>query len=247
MLMKLQEKLGFCENFFTFSYGLYRFIHNQPMLLYMNCIEVNNAKLVVEYFTSNQEPALSLTFQCFFKEFYHEFLLLCQKMYFSKMNFARFREEELAYDAFNQGLLKFYQYIREKGFEERGYKIKTFFFEFCILTLLGSLKTLKREFARKYQGDPDMVLVKEGSVDDYDIENISELDNIDKRQKALLLQALEKISERCRKLIEWRKLNKIDKEEVAGRMGLAVGSVGNETYKCILRLKAIIRELDSNS
>lgn len=217
------------------------------MLLYMNCNEVTDAKLVVEYFISDQEPALSQIFRCFFEKYYDEFLGLSQKQYLSKKIFTRYREEELAYDAFNQGLLKFYLYIRKNGYEERGYMIKTFFFEFCIRTLRGSLKLGEKDAQRKYQGDPEMVFEGRQSADEYDLHSIVEQDRIDERQKELLSLALEKIDKRCGNLIQWRKLHKMNKEEAASRMGISARTVDNETYRCMLRLKAIIKELDSNS
>lgn len=208
----------------------------------MNCDEINEPQLLISYFQQTSETTLTRVFNCFNTLFFVSFKKLSYKEVFSIKPFTRHKEEELVRDAFNDGLLSFYFFIREKGFESRGATIKTLFFEFCKNKLRGLIKALERLSARQYGGDPENVLERNvTTIFDYQAlkEELERMDN----EVEILKEAFKLLGKRCTDLILWRKVDKISNEEIAKRINIQPNSVNNEVFKCFRKLKEIADRL----
>src|SRR6476660_4330357 len=119
----------------------------------MDCIEIISSKKLVAYFREDNEIQLNIIFKCFFRLFYEDFRHLIYKYCLNKLH-TKNKEEELASDAFSDGLMSFYYKLKKDGFEEKGAQIKTAFFSFCLFKLKGLTKALERRFERETTIDP---------------------------------------------------------------------------------------------
>ena len=130
----------------------------------MDCIEITDSQKLVTHFREDNEIQLNTTFRCFFNLFYEEFRLLACKYCRNKI-YTKHKEEELASDAFNDGLMSFYYKLKISGFEEKGAKVKTVFFTFCLYKLLGLMKSLGRRLEKEVITDTTLPLSNEKEFD----------------------------------------------------------------------------------
>lgn len=146
----------------------------------------------------------------------------------SKYAFLKGDPEFYGSQAFNDGLLTFYDKIIKNGFVEGSAKLETFFFSFCI-NKLRALTTNHHRAGIK-QSRLVRVLKDDASVD-------IEPQDLYEEQEQLLLKALNEMDEKRRQYIVLRKIHNLTKEEVAEKMGIAPDTVNNEVYRSFLKLK----------
>src|SRR5258708_34638784 len=113
----------------------------------MDCKEITSPPKLVTFFREENETHLSMVFKCFFNLFFEDFRRLTYKYCLNKFH-TKHKEDDLAKDAFNDGLMSFYFKIKNEDFEEKEALIKTEFFSFCIFKLKGLTKTLGRRFVK---------------------------------------------------------------------------------------------------
>jgi len=205
----------------------------------MDCIEITSSQKLVAYFREDNEIQLNLIFKCFFRLFYEDFRHLIYKYCLYKSH-TKNREEELASDAFTDGLMSFYYKLKKDGFEEKGAQIKTAFFSFCLFKLKGLAKTLERRFEKETATGPvlpfnDQQEDKTGTLTD--VQDYQILLNM---QEEILDRALKELGERGTNLIIWKKILKLNNEEIADKISIQPGTVPNEVYKSFKKLKEII-------
>jgi DNA-directed RNA polymerase specialized sigma24 family protein len=208
----------------------------------MDCKEITISQKLVAFFREENESHLNMVFKCFFNLFFADFRRLTHKYCADKIH-AKYKEEELASDAFNDGLLSFYLKLKKDGFEEKGAQVKTAFFSFCIFKLKGLTKALGRRFSKETIVDPllpfnELNLPDSGVLSDHwNYEQL--LDN----EEEILRKALKKLGERGTDLLMWKKILKLKNEEIAGRMNIKPDTVPNEVYKSFIRLKELVKGL----
>ena len=209
----------------------------------MDCTEITSSQKLVAYFREDSEIQLNIIFKCFFRLFYEDFRNLIYKYCLNKFH-TKNKEEELASDAFNDGLMSFYYKLKKDGFEEKGAQIKTAFFSFCLFKLKGLMKTLERRSVKETTIDPvlpEPVLlynnVSQATDNLIDVWDYQQMLNM---EEEILYRALKELGERGSNLIIWKKIIKLNNEEIADRMGIQPDTVLNEVYKSFKKLKEIV-------
>lgn len=208
----------------------------------MDCNDIGQPILLVNYFRQDDEPTKSGVLKCFYKLYFETFKRLTFSICLNKP-YTEHKGETLAREAFNDGLLSFYFFVREKGFADRGASVKSLFFTFCIKKLKGLITDIARQSVKKTGGNPEIVIAKvsETKEDDYQVSN--DYEEQWKKNETLLNKALEILGERGKRLIYWRKVDKLGNEEIATLLNIQPGSVNNEVYKCLKRLNKIVDDL----
>lgn len=211
----------------------------------MDCNDIGNPALLINYFKSKEESIINRVFKCFNTKYFEEFMLFSCKQILSKWPSTKFKEDELVREAFDEGLFSFYLFIKKNGFEDKGATIKTFFFEFCRRKLLGLVRALHTHSIKYAVGDPEILISRVSGADDYDYPALREEMERKDNKVNLLAKALPELGGRCNNLIRWRKLDKLSNEEISKRIGLEPNSVNNEVYKCFVKLKKIIKYFEA--
>ena len=156
---------------------------------------------------------------------------------------AKYNEDELAKDVFNDGLMSFYYKLKNEGFEEKGAQVKTAFFSFCIFKLKGLTKTLGRRFIKESIVDMtshEKDFNETGSGELTDTKDYELLLNM---KEDILYRALKELGQRGSDLIICKKIHKLSNIEIAQRMNIQPGTVPNEVYKSFNKLKEIVERL----
>jgi RNA polymerase sigma factor (sigma-70 family) len=212
----------------------------------MDCTEITDAQKLVAHFREDNEAQLNITFICFFSLFYEEFRLLTYKYCRNKI-YTKHKEEELSSDAFNDGLLSFYSKLKISGFEEKGAKVKTVFFTFCLYKLLGLMKSLKRRLEKETVTDTTLPLNHEKEFDTENIFDVMDYQMLLNMEEEILNRAFKELGERGSNLIIWKKILKLSNEEIAGRLDIQPGSVPNEVFKSFKKLKEIVERVQGEN
>ena len=193
----------------------------------MDCKELDQPVLLTILFREEDERELARVFRCYYENYYKMFVLMLQRIS-ERHAFLRNDPEFYASQAFNDGLLGFYEKIRKSGFVEGNAKLKTFFFAFCINKLRALITDQQRKGHKQARLIRDS---KEESSPEIEAEDLYG------EQEALLQKALNMLDEKRRQYIILRKMYNLTNEEIAERMGIEPGTVNNEVYKSFLKLK----------
>jgi RNA polymerase sigma factor (sigma-70 family) len=212
----------------------------------MNCKEINSSQKLITFFREENGIHLNEVFKCFFNLFFEEFRRLTYKYCLNKFH-TRHKEDELAKDAFNDGLMSFYFKLRNEGFEEKGAQVKTAFFSFCIFKLRGLSKTLERRFTKETVVDPGVAFNSPDLLTTGELNDISQYEILLNTKEEIFCSALKELGERSSNLIIWKKILKLKNEEIADRMGIKPDTVPNEVYKSFNKLKEIVDKLKGAS
>jgi hypothetical protein len=106
--------------------------------------EVNNGRIITAVFQGNNEAEINRILSCFKKVHFDYCKKTALKTIFSNRYKIRHLADELCDLAFNDALVHFYFHIREKGFEERGASVKTFFYQIFRNKLLSQIQKQNR-------------------------------------------------------------------------------------------------------
>lgn len=205
----------------------------------MDCNEITNSEKLVTYFREENEVCLNRVFKCFFNLFFEDFKRLTYHFCQNKIQ-AKHKEDELARDAFSDGLMSFYYKLKNEGFEEKGAQIKTAFFSFCIFKLRGLTKTLGRRLIKETVTDLAFQVNNEGEIQNDELADLKDYELLLNMKEEIFCRALEELGQRGSDLITWKKIHKLSNEEIARRMDIRPGTVPNEVYKAFNKLKEIV-------
>ncbi len=212
----------------------------------MDCKEINNSQKLVTYFREENEVHLNRVFKCFFNLFFEDFRRLTYKYCLNKFH-TKHKEDELARDAFDDGLMSFYFKLKNEGFEEKGALVKTAFFSFCIFKLKGLTKALSRRFVKETVMDAEILLNKPDLAATEELNDVLDYEQLLNAEEEILNRALKELGERGSNLIMWKKVLKLKNEEIAERMNIQPGTVPNEVYKSFNKLKEIVERLTAQT
>ncbi len=208
----------------------------------MDCKEITNSQKLVAFFREENEVHLNRVFKCFFYLFFEDFKRLTYKFCQNKIQ-AKHKEDELARDAFSDGLMSFYYKLKNDGFEEKGVQIKTVFFSFCIFKLKGLTKTLRRRFMKEAVTDPASQSSNDDEIQSDELAEAKNYQLLLNMKEEIFCRALEQLGQRGTDLIIWKKIQKLSNEEIARRMNIQPGTVPNEVYKAFNKIKEIADRL----
>jgi len=200
----------------------------------MNCQELNQPVLLTVIFRESNERELNRVFRCFHQKYYKKFMRMLYKIS-DKYSFLKGDPEFYGSQAFNDGLLTFYDKINKNGFVEEAAKLETFFFSFCI-NKLRALTTYQRRTEGKRS---ELIRVTKGN----DLTTDLEAEDLYGEQEALFQKALNAMDEKRRQYIILKKIHNLTKEEIAQKMGIAPDTVNNEVYRSFLKLKENVESL----
>src|ERR1700749_4696653 len=96
----------------------------------MECNEINQPILLVNYFRKEDEATKTKVLNCFFKLYLGDIKRFTIVFCLDKP-YTKHKEEQLAREAFNEGLLSFYFFIKKNGFANGGASVKSLFITFC--------------------------------------------------------------------------------------------------------------------
>ncbi|HZE82776.1 MAG TPA: sigma-70 family RNA polymerase sigma factor [Puia sp.] len=199
----------------------------------MDCKEISEPVLLTNLFREKNEKELHRVFKCFYENYYRIFVLMLRRIS-KKHAFLKNDVEFYASQAFNDGLLSFYDTVSKKGFAEREAKIKTFFFAFCLNKLRALITSQYRT------GDKQAKLIR---ATEHQAESGIEAEDIGNEQAAILQKALNMLDEKRRKYIILRKMHHLTNEQIAEKMGIEPGTVNNEVHKSFRKLKENVEML----
>ena len=205
----------------------------------MDCNEITSSQKLVTFFREKNEMHLNRVFKCFFNLFFEDFRRLTYKYCLNKFH-TKHKEDELAKDAFNDGLMSFYFKLKSEGFEEKGAQVKTAFFSFCIFKLRGLTKTLGRRSVKETVIDPEVAFNNQDLVNNGELNDVWDYEQLLNTKEEIFSSALKELGERGSNLIIWKKILKLKNEEIADRMGIKPDTVPNEVYKSFNKLKEIV-------
>jgi RNA polymerase sigma factor (sigma-70 family) len=208
----------------------------------MDCNEINSSQKLITFFREENDIHLNKVFKCFFNLFFEDFRRLTYKYCLNKFH-TKHKEDELAKDAFNDGLMSFYFKLRNEGFEEKGAQVKTAFFSFCIFKLRGLTKTLGRRSVKETVIDPAIIFNNLDLLNTSEVKDVWDYEHLLNTKEEIFSSALKELGERGSNLIIWKKVLKLKNEEIADRMGIKPDTVPNEVYKSFNKLKEIVDKL----
>lgn len=208
----------------------------------MDCTEITHSQKLVTFFREENEVHLNQVFKCFFNLFFEDFKRLTYKFCQNKIQ-AKYKEDELARDAFCDGLMSFYYKLKNDGFEEKGAQIKTAFFSFCIFKLRGLTKGLGRRLVKETATDTESQINKSDEMHNDELSGNNDFELLLNKKEEIFCKALEELGKRGSDLITWKKINKLSNETIAERMNIQPGTVPNEVYKAFNKLKEIVGRL----
>ena len=208
----------------------------------MDCNEITSSQKLVTFFREGDDLHLNQVFKCFFNLFFEDFRRLTYKYCLDKLH-TKHQEDELAKDAFNDGLMSFYFKLRNEGFEEKGAQVKTAFFSFCIFKLRGLSKTLGRRSVKETVIDPGLAFNNADLLNAGELNDVWDYEHLLNTKEEIFSLSLKELGERGSNLIIWKKVLKLKNEEIAERMGIKPDTVPNEVYKSFNKLKEIVDKL----
>jgi|SRR6185437_9766620 len=205
----------------------------------MDCNEITSSQILITFFREENDIHLNKVFKCFFNLFFEDFRRLTYKYCLNKFH-TKHKEDELAKDAFNDGLISFYFKLKSEGFEEKGAQVKTAFFSFCIFKLRALTKTLGRRSVKETVIDPGVMFNNQDIVSNGELTDVWDYEQLLNTKEEIFSFALKELGERGSNLIIWKKVLKLKNEEIADRMGIKPDTVPNEVYKAFNKLKEIV-------
>lgn len=208
----------------------------------MDCQEINNSQILVAYFSQGNEVQLNTIFKCFFNLFFEDFKRLTYRFCQNKIQ-AKHKEDDLARDAFSDGLMSFYYQLKNEGFEEKGAQVKTAFFSFCLFKLRGLTKGLGRRLIKETVTDFALQANHAHEIQTGELADARNYELLLNMKEEIFFRALGELGQRGSDLITWKKIHKLSNEEIAGRMNIQPGTVPNEVYKAFNKLKEIVGRL----
>jgi RNA polymerase sigma factor (sigma-70 family) len=208
----------------------------------MDCQEIKNSQILVAYFNEGNEVHLNRIFKCFFNLFFEDFKRLTYHFCQNKIQ-TKYKEDDLARDAFSDGLMSFYYQLKTKGFEEKGAQVKTAFFSFCLFKLRGLTKGLGRRLIKETVTDFASQVNNADEIQTGELSDAKDYELLLNMKEEIFFRALQELGKRGSDLITWKKIHKFSNEEIAGRMHIQPGTVPNEVYKAFNKLKEIVDRL----
>ena len=208
----------------------------------MDCKEITNSQILVAYFIEGNEVRLNMIFKCFYSLFFEDFKRLTYHFCQNKIQ-TKYREDELAWDAFSDGLMSFYYKLKNEGFEEKGAQIKTALFSFCIFKLRALIKTLGRRVTKETVTDFASQVTNAEEIQTDELAEVAYYELLLDLEEKIYFRALQELGQRGSDLIIRKKIHKLSNEEIAHRMNIKPGSVPNEVYKAFNKLKEIVERL----
>lgn len=204
----------------------------------MDCFELKTPKLLEAYCQVGNEVTKNRVFKCFYELYFEDYCKIFRKDCF--FGSTLYTVEEQLQTSFDFGLCIFYYKIKLNGWVERGASVRTALFTFCRFQLLALTKILKKFQDKSSSFDPsDLINLITDTLLNRDSGLTDEIDKwISDWNK--YLAAFEKLSERCKDFIRWRKLKLISDEEMKAKypdVDFDSDEPNQITYRCMKKLR----------
>jgi len=176
--------------------------------------------------------------RCMYENYYQTYENKAKKQYLPKyLGNASIRslKEDLIADSFKEGISKFYDVIAQDGQTMKQVNLQNYFFALCYWQLRAQITNHFR-LAKKNVDLPD-----ENIIEDDDKISESEWD----RRLQLFKAALKALDPNCQRLIKARKLDKVNKTQLASELGISEGFINEAVHRCWKKLKKITNELQN--
>lgn len=208
----------------------------------MNCDVYREIRQVITVCLSMNRSDESGMLKCLKKLF---FQLFCQrsKSWFWVNSINKFNNEEIFQDAFNLGLTKVWAKGRENKLDQSR-PTEVTVIGICMMQLKG-LVTADNRYTSKNSRPGELEQLIEKASYNHNVYSMTDAGEEGKKRQEyeLLEKAFAQLSERCQQLITWRKLLKLKNEDIAKKLGIDPGTVTNEVYRSMCRLKNNVDQL----
>lgn len=200
----------------------------------MSCQELDQPRMITRIFREKVEREVIRIFNCFYTHYYETFTRIVRDNLSRQYPFLKHDPEFYSSMGFADGLMTFRQYMTQEDFVERGARLSSFFYRFCVNKVLTH--------ARKQTGEQK---IQSNFIKDTKSEWLPAVDAIDlvNEDQAILLKAMNMMDEKKKRYITLRKYYKYSDEDIAGIMGVSPKSVPNEVYRAFSKLRDICHTL----
>ncbi|MFT3945333.1 MAG: sigma-70 family RNA polymerase sigma factor [Agriterribacter sp.] len=145
--------------------------------------------------------------------------------------------EFAADNAFTDAVLKLKEAAVRDELYQSNASVKTILFHYCRNMLLGHLTNEKRQ-AEKNRKLQSLFSDETGYTPGESEEEVKE------QQHRHIMQALAKMPDADRQIIQWRHIEERSPDEIAILLAIKVPSATNRIYRCMQRLKEMVEEMN---
>jgi len=147
--------------------------------------------------------------------------------------------EYAAKNSFTDAVLKLKEAASHNQLYKGNASVKTILFNYCKNILLGYLKNERRLLEKNKKLEP--YLSAETGYAIVETEN-----EITEERHGNIMQALIKMSDEDRQIIQWRHIEEKSNDEIAALLAITVASATNRIYRCMQRLRKLVEEMRKN-
>lgn len=197
----------------------------------MECHDITQPTVALEIIRSPEDNPRQKLFNCIYTLFYVNFLNWIMNRYRSYKHKGQLLED--AKDAFQNGLMVFYQKSQQKDFIIRT-SLKTTIFSFALLQLLALFKKEKNKYGSNIY------------LEQFDLFFEDETLEIEKHallaeQESELMAALLQLPKKQRDILILKFFGKLKSKEIAKTLNVSVGNVDNDSTKAYKALRSILK------
>ncbi len=206
----------------------------------MDCLEITQIPAAQVAIKSGDDKLKNDLFRCIYKLFYTDFLDWINADYAQP---GKGTVEELAKDAFQEGLYKFFVYTQSEELKQKA-SLRTIIFTFCKWQFMALNKQDKNKRSREVAFDEkDNTNLGIAEVVNNDAVYWDEVFQILLSEKEhMLYQAIRLLpKDKWHNAIMWRYFDKLETPEIAEKLGVSIGDVYNTLSHAKEALKEILQ------
>jgi RNA polymerase sigma factor (sigma-70 family) len=197
----------------------------------MDCQQITEAPVALQIMQAPEGKGLQQLFHCIYSLFQGSFLDWIQSKYNRSGCKEKLRED--AKDAFQNGILAFYDKARKKELTIKG-SLKTVVYSFGLLQLLAFFKKEKTVYGiTNYKNGFDLFFENDC------LEN--ERQELLNEKEQELLEVLMKLPAKQRDILFMKFFGKLKSKQIAEKLGVSAGNVDNEAAKAYKSLRLLLK------
>lgn len=196
----------------------------------MNCLQITQAEEALRILQNPHEDKLQHLFSCIYRLYRESFVAWVCGRFAAGTDKDRLRED--AKDAFQNGLMAFYNKAQGKNFT-LGKSLKTVLYSYGWLQLMAFFKKQKGGHYRDAYLRGLQVFLEDESLE-------AERQQLLNEKETALLKAVGALPPRTREILLLKFVEKLKAKEIGARLNLAPGSVDNEVSKALKDLRRVL-------
>lgn len=197
----------------------------------MNCLQITQAEEVLRIVQNPHDGRLQQLFSCIYRLFRESFVAWICGRFAANADKDRLRED--AKDAFQNGLMAFYNKAQGNKEFTLGKSLKTVLYSYGWLQLMAFFKKQKGGHYRNAYLQGLQVLLEDETLEAERRQMLNE-------KETALLKAVGSLPPRTREILLLKFVEKLKSKEIGARLNLAPGSVDNEVSKGLKELRRML-------